>query len=211
MFSAQTIRSEDTVPIDVQFTMLDVKDPYEAPEPLPGAHIRLVLGEGPNWRDADAGHRFVTDARGEARFTMNGLIDTDWRSRNIGFTPFSLPSRADHLSIAVELEHRFPVKKGDEPRKFRWLLTMDLYGFPDGQCSTVGFMSIITPDAKGRFTRPLARQGSTESWKVPELNGQVIWGMSYKVADFRLSRADENPGKRILKLVLKRLPRRSPE
>ena len=69
--------SAQTVPNDVKFTLLDVKDPYATPfPPLAGATVRLVLGESPNWRHPDAGHKFVTDAKGEAHFTMDGLIDT---------------------------------------------------------------------------------------------------------------------------------------
>ena len=199
--------SGQTVPIDVKFTLLDVKDPYATPfPPLAGATVRLVLGESPNWQHPDAGHKFVTDAKGEAHFTMDGLIDTRWRSRNIGFTPFSMPSRADHMKIAVELEHNFPPEKEGPLKVFRWVLTMDLDCFR-GQCSTVGFMGIYTPDAQGRFTKPLARQGGTESWKVPELNDRVIWGMSYQVADFTMSPDPDDPKKRTLSFAIKRLYR----
>src|SRR5882724_8726476 len=103
--------SAQTVPIDVSFTLLDLKDPYAYPvPPLADAAVRLVLGESPDWQNPDAGHKFVTDANGDAQFTMDGLIDTRWRSRNIGFTPFSWPSRVNHLKIGVELEHRFPLE-----------------------------------------------------------------------------------------------------
>jgi hypothetical protein len=73
---------------------------------------------------------------------LDGLIDTRWRSRNIGFTPFSMPSRADHMKIAVELEHNFPPEREGPLKVFRWVLTMDLDCFR-GQCSTVGFMGFI--------------------------------------------------------------------
>ena len=85
-------------PIDVKFKMLDMSDPYAFSEtPLPGAKVRLVLGKSPNWQDAGAGCAFGTDARGEARFVMDGLIDKQWQSRNIGFTPFSWPSRGTRV------------------------------------------------------------------------------------------------------------------
>src|SRR5260370_37759548 len=118
--------SAHTVPIDGKFTLLDVKDPYATPSPpLAGATVRLVLGESPNWQHPDAGHKLVTDAKGEAHFTIDGLIDTRWRSRNIGFTPFSMPSRADHMKIAVELEHNFPPENGGPLKVCRWFLTTD--------------------------------------------------------------------------------------
>lgn len=185
------------------------KDPYKVPYPgLPGATVRLVLGAGPDWQSPTAGHKFVTDAKGEARFTMDGLLDSRWRSRPIGFTPFSMPTRAEHMQIALEVDHEFPLN-GQPPKTFRWVLTMDLDCFRDGQCSTVDFMSIYTPDSKGRFTKLLPRQGSTESWKVQEFNGLVIFGMSYQVADFMLSSHPDNPKKRTLSLALKKLHRQA--
>jgi hypothetical protein len=197
-----------TVPIGVDFTLLDVKDPYNPPyPPLAGETVRLVLGQSPNWQNHDAGHKFVTDEKGEAQFTMDGLIDTHWTARNIGFTPLVMPVRAEHMQIATELEHRIPLEKAGEFKTFRWVLTMDLDCLPDGRCSTVGFMGIYTPDVQGRFTKALQRQGGTESWKVPELNDQVIWGMRYQVADFLMTTSTDEPKKRTLKFAIKRLPR----
>ena len=196
------------VPIDVQFLLLDVQDPYKTPfPPLPNETVRLVLGESPTWQDPDAGHKFTTDAKGEANFTLPALMDTRWQWRNIGFTPFSKPVRSDHFKIGVELQQTLPLEKGPDYRA-RWFLTMDLDCFHGaGTCSTVGFMGIYTPDDKGRFTRALAREGGREAWTVPELNGKVIWGMGYQVADFLMSADSDNPNKRTLRLAIKRLPR----
>jgi hypothetical protein len=191
-----------TVPIRVDFTFLDAKDPYATPyPPLAGETVRLVLGESPTWQNPDAGHKFVTDEKGEAHFTMDGLIDPRWQWKGIALTPFSIPVRSEHTKIGVELERKI------EQKTFRWLLTLDLdcYG---GPCSTVGFMGIYTPDAQGRFTKALARQGGTESWKVPELNDKVIWGMGYQVADFLMSPDENDPKQRTLRLAIKRLPRK---
>ncbi len=206
-FAWASLASAQTVPIDVQFKLVSMKDNYDAePAPVVGETVRLVLGERPDWQNADAGRKFVTDAKGEAHFVMDALIDTRSRSRNIGFTPFSKSSQAEHMKIAVELEHKYPLEKDGPPKSFRWVLTMDLDCFRDGQCSTVGFMGINTPDAQGRFTKPLVRQAGTESWKVPELNDKVIWGMSYQVADFLMSVDENDPKKRTLKFAIKRLP-----
>lgn len=199
--------SAQTTPIDVEFKLLDLVDRYRPPEPLPHATVRLVLGAGPDWQDADTGYRFTTDAHGEAHFTLDGVIDTRWRSRNIGFTPFSWPARSEHLQVAVELDHEFPAANDRPPKTFRWLLTMDIDRFREGTCSTSGFLAILTPDAAGRFTKPLARQPGTESWKVPELDGLVIWGMSYQVADFGLGVSEADPARRTLSFAVKRLPR----
>lgn len=196
------------VPIDVEFKLVGMKDNYDAePAPLVGQTVRLVLGEAANWQDPGAGRQFVTDAKGEARFTMDAPLEARTRSRNIGFTPLRMPSRAEHLKIAVELEHKFSLDKDGPPRTFRWMLTMDLDCFKDGECRTVGFMGIYTPDAQGRFTKALVRQGGTESWKVPELGDKVVWGMSYQVADFMLGVDEKDPQKRTLKFAVKRLAR----
>jgi hypothetical protein len=195
-----------TVPIDVSFTLLDMKDPYNPPyPPLAGETVRLVLGETPDWQNPDAGHKFVTDEKGEAHFTMNGLLDPVWRWRNIGFTPLSMPVKGEHMKIGVELLHTIPVEGGSDFTA-RWLLTMDLDGFK-GQSATVGFMGIYTPDAQGRFTKALVRQGSNEAWKVPAMNDKIMWGMSYEVANFLLSPDPNDPKKRTLQYGFKRRAR----
>ena len=134
-------------------------------------------------------------------------IDSRIRSRNIGFTPFSAPSRAEHLKVAVELEHPFPADGNGPARSFRWLLTMDLDCFSNGECRTDGFMNIYTPDAQGRFSRQLVREGSGEAWKVPELGNQVMRGMRYQVADFLMTVDEKDPQRRTLQFAVKRLPR----
>src|SRR5258708_18019292 len=84
--------SAQTVPIDVKFTLLDVKDPYTTPfPPLAGATVRLGLGDNPHWQHPHAGPKFVTDAKGAAHFTMDGLIDTPCPARHISVTPLSTP------------------------------------------------------------------------------------------------------------------------
>jgi hypothetical protein len=207
MALTQTVVGDSTVPISVTFKLLEEKNAYPPEEPIPGAEVRLVLGSTPDWQNPDAGHRFVTDSKGEAHFEMHGLIDRRTQSRNIGFTPFSLPSRTDHMLIGVELEHVFPFANNAPSKILRWLLTMDLDRFKDDQCRTVGFMSIFTQDADGKFTKPLQRQGGEDAWIVPELNNQVVWGMFYKVANFGLSALDKTTGKRTLTFAVKRLRR----
>ncbi len=202
--------SAKTVPIEVKFTMWDPKVPYDyksPTSPVVGAPVRLVLGELPGWNRSSAGHRFVTDSRGEARFTMDGFIESRIRWRNVGFTPFALPSRSDHLFIAVELEHEIPVDEAVPPKVFHWMLTMDLDRFADAQCSTVGFTHIYTPDAEGDFTNILPWSG--DFWQVPELGGKIV-GMNYKVVNFGLDPDDDDPNKRTLTLTLERRHRPKP-
>ena len=61
-----------TVPVDVAFKMTELEKPDR---PLAGVPVRPVLGEVANWQGPTAGHRFVTDARGEAQFTVAGVVD----------------------------------------------------------------------------------------------------------------------------------------
>jgi len=200
--------STQATPVDVQFKLIGTTDNFDAdPPPVVGETVRLVLGETPDWQNPGAGRQFVTDSKGEARFTMDVPLDSRIRSRNIGFTPFSSYSRSEHMKIAVELKHELPVDTGGATRSFRWLLTMDVDCFKGGTCSSNDFMTIVTPDAQGRFTKTLARQGGNEAWLVPELGNKVMWGMSYKAVDFMLSTDENDPKKRTLRFVVKRLPR----
>jgi hypothetical protein len=186
--------------------LYDVKDAYGPQDaPLPGAKVRLVLGATPDWQSPGAGHSFVTDEKGEAHFTMPGLIDKQWISQNVGFTPFSIPVRTEHMQIAVELDHELPLETG--VKTVRWVLTMDLNCEKGGRCSTSDFMGIYTPDAKGNFSKPLVRQGGQEAWAVPELHGMILRGMSYQCARFLMSADENDPNKRTLELALKRMPR----
>lgn len=57
-----------TVELDVEFKVTDREH-----TPLADRPARLVLGEG-NYPDPQSGHRFVTDAKGEARFTKLGVL-----------------------------------------------------------------------------------------------------------------------------------------
>jgi len=78
---------------------------------IPGEKVRLILGDAPAWQNATAGHALVTDEKGEAVFTMDVKLDKTFIWQNAGFTPFSLPVRAEHLQISVELPPSFPARK----------------------------------------------------------------------------------------------------
>src|SRR5215468_3558704 len=87
--------SGDTVPLHVELKLTDPD--YQG---LSGVPIRLVFGVG-DWRGPDAGSRIVTAQDGTVQFDTEAVIDRRWSSSNIGFTPFSMPFRADHLLIAA--------------------------------------------------------------------------------------------------------------
>jgi hypothetical protein len=97
-----------TVPLDVEFKLTDRE--YR---PLAGVPLRLVLGIE-DWQAADAGVRIVTGEDGAARFTTQAVIDRRWQCTNVGFTPFSIPKRVDHISIAAELQFVVPRKEGED-------------------------------------------------------------------------------------------------
>lgn len=196
-------------PIEVRFRLLGMKTNYDVDAdmaPLAGKSVRLVLGERADWQSATAGHRFTTDAKGEATFTVDATIDSRVRSRNVGFTPFAKPEKADHLRIAIELDHEFALADGSTPKPVRWLLTMDVYCYQDGQCSTDDFMSIHGADERGDFGRALQRVSGQEAWKAPELDGRIARGMHYRLGDFQLARDERDQNRRVLKLFLKRRP-----
>src|ERR1700729_2968601 len=103
---------EQPVTLAVAFALTDSED-----YPLPGVPVRVAFA-GQDWQGADAGQRFTTDTKGEARFTATATIDKRWQS-TASFIP-ALPHRADHLLIAVEFERVVPV--GGKDTHFRWLL-----------------------------------------------------------------------------------------
>lgn len=51
------------VALDVAFKLTDLDS-----KPLPGVPVRIVFGSEKDWRAPGAGHKIVTDAKGEARF-----------------------------------------------------------------------------------------------------------------------------------------------
>ncbi len=168
-----------TLSIDVKFKFTDID--YN---PLPGETIRVVFGAGPDWQSPTAGHKFVTDEKGEARFITEGPVDKRWRMKPYAMTGLSFPERTEHMLIAAELEHKLPLEKS-----VGWLLTMDLDCRP-GECATKKFTGLYKPDANGRFTQ--RAQG------VPAC---------YEPWDFLMTPDPADPArKRRLQLAFKRLP-----
>ncbi len=185
--------------LEVEFKLTDRE--YH---PLPRVPLRLVLGVS-DWQAAEAGVRIVTDENGAARFTTEAVIDRRWQWTNIGFTPFSLPHRVDHLSVAAELEFVLPGKEGDTVR--HWLYTADIYRYPGGDCSTDDVDRIYEAGADGRFTHLLGSGASGPNFEMP-LGGLVLTGAGYKLWDFTLAADEAAAGKRWhLKLGLMRLPK----
>jgi len=205
MLSAASLFGQ-TVPVDVDFKLTELE---RLDRPLAGVAVRLVLGEVANWQAPEAGHRFVTDQHGEARFTVAGLVDRRWRWVPIGMTGLSLPTRADHILIAAELEQLIPQADG-QLKSFQWLHTMDIDCFASQECSSSDLYDIYTRDQRGRFTRKAARGASTK-WgpgplMIPELGGMALDGPSYKAGDFSLSQTAPGRSRWAVRLVLQRKP-----
>jgi hypothetical protein len=100
--------SSQPVPLAVASQLND-----EQYRPLPGGPVRIVFG-GKDWQAADAGVRVVTDRDGRAHFATQAVIRRRWSSVSIGFTPFSMPFRADHIAIGLELPYMIPRREGGE-------------------------------------------------------------------------------------------------
>lgn len=183
--------------IEVHFKLTD-KD-YQ---PVPGVPLRIVLGEK-DWQSPDAGTRLVTDANGQAVFITTSIIDKRIVWDNVGFTPFSLPKRVDHLSLAAELETVLP-QKGGEDVPHRWLYTAEIYHYPDGDCSTDGLVKIYEAATDKRFTTRLG-EGIGQNFKM-NIGGLVLSGMRYQLWDYRLS-ASQADAHWSLKLGLMRMPK----
>lgn len=191
----------ETMMLDVEFKLTDPD--YQ---PLAGVPVRLVLGVA-DWQARDAGVRIVTGNDGMARFTTEAAIDRRWHWTNAGFTPLAIPSRVDHLAIAVELERVLPRKDGGEALH-HWLYTADVYRFNDGDCSTDDIDDIYQAGPDGRFTMLLGSGATGADFKMM-VDGLVLTGGGYRLWEFMLSRpeSDATGGHWHLKLGLMRLPK----
>lgn len=194
IFTAVGARS---APLDVDFQLTDIQ--YK---PLADQPVRLILGLGQDWQDAGSGNHLVTDANGKAQFSTNVTTEKRWQWVNVGFTPFSIPTRTDYLPIAAELIQKIPAVVGGQDTLLRILYRMDVYRRKDGSCSTTGFTSMFTADAGGRFTVRVPTNGLP----IPASGGLVLFGEGYQPWDYMLDHADATKRGWNLKLAFKRLP-----
>lgn len=184
--------------VQVEFRLIDP----ESRQGLAGVPVRLVLGQTPGWQAPNAGHRFVTDANGEARFTADGLVDRRWRMAPYAMTGLSRPRRSDHMLVAAELEQVVPAA-GGETNRYQWLHTLDIDCDSATECSSSGITTVYTRDAQGGFTSQ--GQSAGGGLKMPELGGLVLNGPGYRIESVSLSPEPEQKGWR-LKLTLLRNP-----
>ena len=190
-----------TVSLDVEFKLTDTDN-----HPLAGVPLRLALGSR-DWQSPDAGVRVVTAADGTAKFTTEALIDRRWNFSNIGFTPFSIPFRADHIAVAAELTFALP-KKGGDDIVHRWLYTADIDRMPDGDCSTEDLDRVYEPGADGRFSKLVGTNAAGPNFEKV-IDGWLLSSAGYQLSDFMLEpdKADTAGRRWHLRLAIKRRPK----
>lgn len=189
------------VSLDVDFKLTDID--YH---PLAGVPLRLVVG-AKDWQSADAGVRIVTAADGTATFSTPAVIDRRWNFSNVGFTPFSIPFRADHVAIAAELPFVLP-KKGASDIVHRWLYAADIDRMPDGDCSTEDLDDVYEAGPDGRFSKLVGSNAAGPNFNVI-VDGWLLSSAGYQLWDFMLEpdKADGTGRHWHLKLAIKQRPK----
>jgi hypothetical protein len=193
--------SARTVALEVEFMLTDQNN-----LPLPGVPVRLVFG-GEGWQAPDAGLRIVTAADGAARFTAPALLDRRLTFVNIGFTGLSMPVRADHLPVALELAFAVPQKTGGD-LVHRWLYTADIDRLPDGDCSSDDLDNVYDVGAGGAFTKLVGRNAAGPNFDGL-VDGWRLDAAGYKLTNFMLTAPAGAAASEAwhLKLGLKRMPK----
>jgi hypothetical protein len=171
--------SGDTVPLAVEFKLTD--DQYQ---PLSGVPVRLVFG-GKDWQGPNAGVRIVTGEDGTAHFTAQAVIDRRWHFTNVGFTPLSVPSRVDHLALAIELAFATPRRDGDD-LVHHWLYTADIDRLSDGDCSTYDLDKVYAAGPDGAFTQLVGENAAGPNFDAL-VDGMRLSGAGYKLWEFMLA------------------------
>src|SRR5580658_232593 len=133
--------------------------------------------------------RIVTDQDGMARFSTPAAIARRWSFTNIGFTPFNMPFRADHLAIAAELAFVVPTRDGGE-MTYHWLYTARVDRLPDGDCSTDDLDEVYAAGPDGRFTKLVGRNAAGPNFDAL-VDGWRLSGAGYRMWDSMLSRVEE--------------------
>jgi hypothetical protein len=190
-----------TVSLDVEFKLTDLD--YH---PLAGEPLRLIVG-AKDWQAPEAGLRIVTSADGTAKFTTQAVIDRRWNFSNLGFTPFSIPFRADHIAVAAELPFVLPKKGGSDIIR-QWLYTADIDRMPDGDCSTDDLDDVYERGPDGRFSKLVGTNASGPNF-IAIVDGWLLSSAGYQLWDFLLEpdQADTTGQHWHLKLAIKRRPK----
>jgi hypothetical protein len=176
----------------VTFTLTDLD--YK---PLAGVPVRVVFGSDPKWQQADAGHRLVTDAKGEARWEAQVELDEQMKKVPTNFVGSLLsgPQRAQYLRVAAEMTYF------ERP----WLYTVDLYRFSGGD-TLQDDNAVYTRDDRGAFTRR-AKQDKN-GWMMADMGGLVLTMPGFEAWNFALDPdpADSTHKRWTLKLAFRKAP-----
>lgn len=175
LFPFRHAGARELVTLDVRFTLTDHDN-----RPQTAAPVRLVFGTAPGWQRAGCGESFLTDARGEHRFTTTAEIETRSRKLPTNFVDslFRRAQPTNYLHLATELEWA----------GHRRLYVIEIHRFANGTVLREGF-AIYTPDAQGNFT--YRAEHKDLSWKMADLNGALASETGYTVTSVLLDH-DEN-------------------
>lgn len=174
-----------TVPLDVELKVTD-----EEYHPLAGVPVRLVFGL-PDWQAPDAGIRVVSGDDGTVKFTTEAVIERRWSSSNIGFTPFRMPFRAGHLSLAAELVFTVPRRDGGD-FDHHFLYTADIDRLPDGDCSTDDLDKVYEAGPDGRFSKLVGSNAAGPNFDGV-IDGFRLGGAGYRMWNSMLEPAADTP------------------
>ena len=159
--------------------------------------MRLVFGSDADWQAPASGYRFLTDAKGEHRFTATVRLDERLRKVPTNFigSLLSLPQSTDHLTVAAELEYM----------SVRWLYAVDVCRFPGGDVMLDGF-AVYGAGADGRFTHQAEHDGN--GWRMADLGGMVLAMPGHEAWDYMLQPDPTDPTRQhwTLQLAFKRAP-----
>ena len=166
-------------------------------KPLAGVPVRVVFGFDPEWQQADAGHRVVTDAKGEARWEAPVELQEQMKKVPTNFVGSLLSGsqRAQYLRVGAEMTYF------ERP----WLYTVDLYRFAGGD-TLQDDSAVYTRDERGAFTRK-AKQDKN-GWTMADMGGLVLTMPGFEAWNFALDPDPADPAHKrwTLRLAFKKAP-----
>jgi hypothetical protein len=163
---------------------------------VPGARVRVVIGDGIDGSQPATGTTFTTGMQGEHEFTTRAVLGSRRRKMPTNFWTELAARRqpTDHLRIATELEYG--------GHRFVYLSSVDR--FPDGTCAQLDGLAIFGLDAGGRFAA--AAWHGRQGWTLPGIAGTGLASPGHSVSDLVLARDPLEPDHWTLRLGYWRFP-----
>jgi hypothetical protein len=190
MAHSATIRP---VTLDVHVT---VQDPDRSA--AIGLPLRIVVGAGLGWQNADAGVRCLTDGEGACYARDSIVLDDRRRKLPTNFLSSLIASRerTRHVQIAIEMEY------ADRP----WLAAIDIDRFENGTSAQLDLWRVYGRASNGVFTDDIPQIDGAFRARLPR-------GVVLPVPGFDVQRAALDPDTNvadgshwILRLSLNRWP-----